>query len=188
MLRSIEIKPWFLDLFFTNISPPLFSLCWRRRWVTEVHEPSNCGRAYLGDGSARAPIVRGADLGELGEFTVARPSVASVPRPPTDFHPACFSDVSPPTLISLPLPSPRCHQMLRPPSKRSLRHCAPRTVILLLTISAFRCECSNTAALMDEPRFSRIESLGLPVQVPSLSERGGVPWVTEADDRNCIPG
>ena len=118
--------------------------------------------------------------------------------PPYRLPSACFSDVSPPTLISLPLPSPRCHQMLRPPPSKRRPSCAPRTVIILLTISAFRCECSNTAALMEEPRFSRIESLSL-FKFPPCPNEGRTlgdgsrrqelySWVTEADEHHCDSG
>ena len=148
--------------------------------MTEIHEPRSCGGG-LGEFG---------DLGSPSRGRALPPCLA----PPYRLPSACFSDVSPPTLISLPLPSPRCHQMLRPPPSKRRPSCAPRTVIILLTISAFRCECSNTAALMEEPRFSRIESLSL-FKFPPCPNEGRTlgdgsrrqelySWVTEADEHH----
>ena len=58
MLRSIEIKPWFLRfVLYEHFSSSLS--CPRNLWVTEVEEPQNRPRVYWGTEVSCAKLILG---------------------------------------------------------------------------------------------------------------------------------
>ena len=83
MLRSIEIKPWFLRfVLYEHFSSSLS--CPRNLWVTEVEEPQNRPRVYWGTEVSCAKLIlrNGSELREfilgngsaLREFTLGNGS------------------------------------------------------------------------------------------------------------------